>query len=758
VALAEAQGAPLLPAGRRPFRVETLSQGMLGEVVTRASERGQPGPGEVEIAIEAASLNFIDVMKVMGIYPGLPPGPSPLGLDCAGRVVALGEGVTGLEVGQAVVSFAPGSLGSHVVTEAAFAVPLPPGLGMEEASTIPSVFMTAWYALHHLGRLRRGERILIHSAAGGLGLAAVQIARSLGAEILATAGTPEKRELLRSMGISCVMDSHTLAFADEVMRVTEGRGVDVVLNSLSGDAISRSLEVLASDGRFLEVGKRDIYDGRALDLSIFRKRLSYMAIDMVGLREQRPEVCAEMLREVVEQMKAGRLRPLPLQRFPISRISEAIRFMAQGQHVGKLVVSMVDPELRLVPPRPGFTVRPEASYLITGGMGGLGLEAARWLVSHGARCLLLLGRHEPSASARSRLEQLRAAGARVEVVLADVADAGQLAGLLERTRQGELPRLRGVLHCAGLLDDGVLEHLEPERLRKVMEPKIQGAWNLHALTLGESLDFFVLYSSMAGMVGTPGQGNYAAANAAMDALAHYRHQLGLPVLSVNWGPFSEVGLAVAQSNRGERLAFRGMSSLAPRQGEALLERLLQEGSVQVAAVELDVRQWLESFPSAATLRVWEELASEGQGPGARSRSDFLTELRQSAPGGRQGLLESYLRERISQILRIDPSRVGRHDPFRSLGLDSLMSLELRNRIESALELKLSVALLWAHSTLSALALYLLEQLGLETGRPETPFEPIRPVVDTEADQLASLSEEDLLGLADEALAALEDVS
>ncbi len=757
VALAESQGTPMLPAGRRSFRVEPLSQGLLGEVVTRASERGRPGPGEVEIAVEAASLNFIDVMKVMGIYPGLPPGPPSLGLDCAGRVVALGEGVTGLEVGQAVVSFAPGSLGSHVVTEAAFVVPVSRGLSMEDASSVPSVFMTAWYALHHLARLREGERILIHSAAGGLGLAAVQLARALGAEVLATAGTPEKRELLRSMGLSCVMDSHTLAFADEVMRVTEGKGVDVVLNSLSGDAISRSLEVLASDGRFLEVGKRDIYDGRALDMSVFRKRLSYMAIDMVGLREQRPELCAQVLREVMEQMESGRLRPLPLQCFPISRVSEAIRFMAQGQHVGKLVVSMVDPELRLVPPRPGFTVRPDASYLITGGLGGLGLEAARWLVSNGARCLLLLGRHEPSAFAISRIEQLRAAGVRVEVAQTDVADAKSLSELLERTRGGELPRLRGVLHCAGLLDDGILEHLEPERLRRVMDPKIQGAWNLHELTLGDSLDFFVLYSSMAGLVGTPGQGNYAAANAAMDALAHYRHQQGLPVLSVSWGPFSEVGLAVAQSNRGERLAWRGMSSLTPRQGEALLERLLEEGSVHVAAVELDVRQWLESFPSAAALSVWEELVSEGQGNASRSRSDFLTELRQAVPGSRQGLLESYLRDRISQILRIDPSRVGRHEPFRSLGLDSLMSLELRNRIESVLELKLSVALLWAHSTLSALATHLLEQIGLETGRPLTPFEPIRPVVDTEAEQIASMSEEDLLSLADEALASLEDV-
>jgi acyl transferase domain-containing protein/NADPH-dependent curcumin reductase CurA/acyl carrier protein len=761
---------PMMPAAGRPFRVETLSQSMLGVVLPRAAERRRPGPGEVEIAVESSSLNFIDVMKAMGIYPGMPPGPAVLGLDCAGRISAVGPGVTGLSVGQAVVAFAPDSLASHVVTDARFAVPLPSSVDMLEAGSLPSVFMTAWYALHHLGRLQRGERVLIHSAAGGLGLAAVQIAQALGAEVFATAGTPEKREMLRGLGIQHVMDSRTLAFGDEVMRLTQGEGVDVVLNSLSGDAISRSLEVLAQDGRFLEVGKRDIYEGRALDLSLFRRRLSYMAIDLVGLRERRPALCAQLLREVVEQVGAGVLRPLPCRRFPISQVGEAIRTMAQGQHVGKLVISMDDPELRLAPSRQGFRVRPDASYLITGGLGGLGLSAAKWLVEQGARCLLLMGRSEVPEATKPVLQSLRDAGARVEVVRADVADAKRLAEVVARTH-GELPQLRGVLHCAGLLDDGILEHQDPERFRKVMQPKVHGAWNLHAVTREESLDFFVLYSSMAALLGTPGQSNYAAANTAIDALAHYRRQQGLPALSINWGPFSEVGLAAAHANRGERLAFRGMGSFSPRQGEALLERLLSEAAVNVAAVPLDVRQWLEFFPSAATLRVWDELSGEQAGDSPRvSRSGVLAELRQAAPGARLNLLESHLRERLAQVLRIEPSRVGRHEPFRALGLDSLLSLELRNRIEVALELKLSAALLWAHSTLAALATHLLEQVGLAPGneapasQPQLPaaVEPQQNAVqrpaETEVEQLASLSEEKLLELMDDALASLEDAS
>ncbi len=353
------------------------------------------------------------------------------------------------------------------------------------------------------------------------------------------------------------------------------------------------------------------------------------------------------------------------------------------------------------------------------------------------------------------------------VARVDVADARQLSEAVARAR-GNMPRLRGVLHCAGVLDDGTLEQQEPARFRTVMAPKIQGAWNLHMLTRHEPLDFFVLYSSMSGLLGLPGQGNYAAANAAMDALAHYRRQRGLPALSVNWGPFSEVGLAAAHANRGERLAYQGMASFTPRQGGALLERLMQEGAVHVGAVALDVRQWLEFFPSAASLRVWEELAAESQGEG-RGRSGFLVDLRRAASHERTGLLENYLRDRLAQVLRIDPSRVGRHEPFRGLGLDSLMSLELRNRIEAALELKLSVTLLWAHSTLAALAVYLLEQLGLsppkqsEAPAPAAPVEPPLPVnrssapAEPEAHQLAELSEGKLLEMVDDVLAGWEDV-
>ncbi|NVJ08009.1 SDR family NAD(P)-dependent oxidoreductase [Myxococcus sp. AM001] len=753
---------PRLPAAGRAFRVEIPTPGVLDRLVARVAERRRPGRGEVEVQVEAAALNFIDVMKAMGIYPGLPPGPVSLGGECAGRVVSVGEGVTGLAPGQRVVAVAGSSLASHVIADARFVRPCPEHLSAEDVATVPLVFMTAWYALEHLGRLRQGERILIHSAAGGLGLAAVQVAQARGAEIFATAGTPEKREFLRALGIAHVMDSRTLAFADEVKRLTNGEGVDVVLNSLSGEAIPRGLELLGPDGRFLEVGKRDIYDGRALELTPFRKSISYTAIDLAGLQTRKPVLFARLLQEVMEQVESGALRPLPHQRFPVSRVAEAFREMAQGRHTGKLVIGMEDPALTVAPARAGFRVRADATYLVTGGLGGLGLSAATWLVEHGARHLLLMGRSAPSDAARRALTELEARGARVEVARADVSDAEQLEAALAPARSGALPPLRGVLHCAGVLEDATLARLTTSHLRTVMAPKVRGAWNLHQLTRDEPLDFFVLYSSVASLLGLPGQGNYAAANAAMDALAHHRRAVGLPALSVNWGPFADVGLAAAQANRGERLAYQGMASFTAREGEALLQRLLDEGATQAAAVRLDVRQWLEFFPSVAPLRVWSELSAEGRGEVARPGSDFLAALRQAEPGARLELLEAHLRERIAQVLRLEPSRVGRADPFRALGLDSLMSLELRNRVEASLGLTLSATLLWTHSTLGALSAHLLERLELapvrEPATPSPSTEGQERVAEESAAELAALSDERLLDLFDDALTALENES
>ncbi|XXY19856.1 type I polyketide synthase [Sorangium sp. So ce216] len=750
-----ATSLPLAPAGERPFRVEIPAPGSLERLTLRQMQRRAPRPGEVEIEVDMASLSSMDVMKAMGTYPGLPDGPIPLGGECAGRISALGEGVQGLSLGQQVVAFTGSSLATHTLAPAHFVVPMPASLRPEQVS--PAVFMTAWYGLYDLGRLRQGERVLIHSAAGGVGLAAIQLAQRVGAEVFATAGTDEKRELLRAMGIRYVMDSRSLRFADEIMDYTRGQGVDVVLNSLAGEAITKSMSCLAYDGRFLEIGKRDIYAHRPLDLAHFRKGLSYAAIDLAGLAERKPQLITSLLRQVVDELAAGRLSPLPCEVFPASSVADAFHSMAQGRHVGKIVVSMRQPDAPIAPQGGSSSlVHEHASYLVTGGLGGLGLSVAQWLVSKGARHLALSGRSAPSEHARAAIQAMELAGAQVRLFQADVSEHAQVDQML-RSLEQTMPPLRGVVHAAGILDDRTLLQLDADRFRRVMAPKMHGAWNLHALTADKPLDFFVLYSGAAALVGSPGQGNYAAGNAFMDALAHHRRAVGLHALSIAWGPFSEVGLAAAQQNRGERLSYRGMKSITPEQGLEILERLLSENVAHVGVMRLDVRQWLEFYPSAARSSFWSALRQEARrssekGPQGSQLRDTLSN---AEPERRAELLERHLGEQLGRVLRLDPSRVDRLAAFGSFGLDSLMSLEVRNHLEASLGMKLSATLLFTYPNLAALSEYLLDKLELSDSSPDESQTREDEVRNELSENVERLDEDELLAFFNASLESIE---
>jgi acyl transferase domain-containing protein/acyl carrier protein/short-subunit dehydrogenase len=718
-------GEVLRPADGRPFRLEIDPPGGLERLVLRRCERRPPAPGEVEIRVEAVGLTFLDVMKVLDLASGS-DGPPPLGAECAGRITALGDGVAGLRIGQDVMALAPGSFASHVTVAASSVAPRPAAWSAARAASVPMAFATAWYALRQVARLQPGERVLIHSAAGDVGLAGISIAHRLGAEVLATAGSAVKRAYLREIGIRQVMDSRSPQLAEQVMAATSGEGADVVLSSFSGTASARDLAMLAADGRFLDLGRRDLHADRPLSLSACRQRLSYSAIDMPAFAEQRPERFQALLLEVLQELDSSRLEPLCCRVVPISRVGEAFSEVARSRPIGKLVVSMAEPRVPIaVPLAEASPIRGDATYLITGGLGGLGLTAARWLVGEGARHLLLVGRQGPGASARQVLAALEAAGAKVAVARADVADPGQLAGALARLDPSQ-PPLRGVIHAAGTLDDGLLQDLDLERFRKVMAPKAVGAWNLHVLTRGAPLDFFVLYSSAISLLGSPGQANYAAGNAFLDALAHLRRAQGLPALSVNWGPFSEVGLAAERVDRGERLADRGLGSLTPRQGVEVLGRLLGGQDVQVGVMPLDLRRWIEFHPTAATApRLAAGLAEPGSGANDRGQaagqgeSDVLASRRQAAPGQRRALVEGFVREQVSQVLRLPVSRIDPTAPLARLGLESLMGLELRNRLQMALGLQLSTTLLWTYTNVASLGQFLEQQLELAGGE-DTP--------------------------------------
>ncbi|MGC2202049.1 MAG: SDR family NAD(P)-dependent oxidoreductase, partial [Stellaceae bacterium] len=526
-------------------------------------EQGHPRPvgsGQVEIEVHAAGLNFRDMMWAMGLLPeealidGF-AGPT-FGLECAGVIRSVGDGVTGLAVGDRVMGFAPASLGTQVVTTAEAVTSIPNDTSFTAAATIPVTFVTAIYSLGHLAQLARGESILIHAAAGGVGLAAIQYAKHRGALVIATAGSEVKRSFLRLAGADHVLDSRDLAFPDAVREITGGQGVDVVLNSLSGEAMERSLEVLRPFGRFLELGKRDLYQNRRVHLRPLRQNISYFAIDIDQLPVRRPELARKLLAEVSGALADGAIRPLAHRVFSFAELDDAFRLMQSASHIGKLVlVPNGNAGVRLREPA-RVMARKDGTYLVTGGLAGFGYEAARWLVACGAGSLALVGRRGPDTpGCEERVRELEAAGAEVRVYRGDVADSASLTGVLEAVRANQ-PPLRGIVHAASAIDDGLAPEIEVSRAEAVLKPKLGGALALDALTRNDPIELFLMFSSATTLVGAPAQGVYVAANIGLEALARCRRARGRPALAVAWGPIEDAGYLAERPETRDALARR----------------------------------------------------------------------------------------------------------------------------------------------------------------------------------------------------------
>jgi acyl transferase domain-containing protein/NADPH:quinone reductase-like Zn-dependent oxidoreductase/NAD(P)-dependent dehydrogenase (short-subunit alcohol dehydrogenase family)/acyl carrier protein len=691
------------------FQLTFDESGALERLAPAPMERRVPGPGQVEVEVSASALNFKDVLHALGMLKK-PDGARTLGLECAGVIARVGEGVRNRKVGERVLAVGSQCLASHITLPVEDTLLVPEGVELEDAAATPAVFMTAWHALHTLARIRPGDRVLIHAAAGGVGQAALRLCQRMGAEVFATA-SPPKWDFLRTQGVRQVMNSRSLDFQQRVMEATGGRGVDVVLNSLNGGFIPASLAVLAQGGRFIEIGKLGIWTPEQVAAS--RPDASYHTFD---LSEASPKVRArlmEALGEVLQWMATGKLQPLPTERFPLREVKTAFRHLSQAKSIGKVIIELPSPDTE--PQR--SPIRPDATYLLTGGLGALGLEMARWLVAQGARHVALMGRRAPTAEAKAALALLEAAGARVELLQADVADFSQVSAALERLRGTGLPALAGVLHLAGVLDDGLLPELTRERFTRVMEPKVKGAWNLHVLTQPLPLDFFVCFSSMSSAVGSLGQGNYAAANAFMDGLMHHRRALGLKGLSINWGAWGGIGMAAQLEGPQQRqLAARGIHTLRPRVALAALRQLLQGQETQVGVGAIDwarfVRQVRLSVPLHMLAPVVREAtrADRSTAP-VEPPEAFRARLRGAPEPKRRELLLGFIRGLLARMLGFaSPERIEPRSQFLELGLDSLSAVELKNHVEAAFGCSLPVTLLFDFPTLEALAGHLHDEV------------------------------------------------
>ena len=684
----------------QPFRLSIAERGTLEQLQLEAITRHAPGAGEVEIQVHAAGLNFIDVLNAMGLYPGTPP----LGIECVGEIVVVGEGVTNFESGDRVIAVVPGSFSQYITVDANLVAPMPAALTFSEAATIPEVFLTAYWCLHHLAKIAPRDRVLIHAATGGIGQAAIQWAQAAGAEIFATA-SKGKWSVLEALGIKYIMNSRTLDFADEVMATTNGEGVDIVLNSLTGEGfIEKSLSVLSNSGCFVELAKRDIWS--SLEVARFRPDVSYFVVDMEQECEQQRDLIQTMLRQIVQKVDTGTLKPLSATVFPIQDAVSAFRHMQQAKHTGKIVLTFAEQQAQKEEP---LTLRGDGRYLITGGLGGLGLLVARFLVERGAKHLVLVGRSEPKPAACDVITSLQQAGATVSVVQADVSDKAQLAQALGKIGLAEgSPAWRGVIHAAGVLDDGVLLQQTVERFASVMAPKVQGAWNLHTLMQDEPLDFFVLFSSSSACLGTAGQANYAAANAFLDALASYRCRQGLAALSINWGSWAEVGMSALL---GERLSLKGEESIPPAQGLQILEQLLLEApsAVSVGVMPINWPRFLQQQGTSSAF-LTDFYDAVRQEPLSKQMT-FAQQLESAPAKQRRALLVAHVKSQLTQVLGWNAARpIELKDRFFGMGMDSLTSIELRNRLKNSLGCSLPSTLAFDYPTVEALVNYLSEKV------------------------------------------------
>lgn len=701
------------------FVMDIGTPGILEDFKLRSLERSRPGPGELEIRVCSAGLNFRDVMIGMGLLPGELEGVKntweTLGLECSGVVSAVGEGVKDFQVGDEVAALSGGGcFGSYAMAPAFATAHKPKQISFEDAATIPVTFLTAWYMLHSAGNLKKGERVLIHAASGGVGMAAVQIAQLAGAEVFVTAGNEEKRGFLRDLGVKHIYDSRSLAFAEQIMDQTGGEGVDLVLNSLAGKFIFKSIEILKPLGRFLEIGKRDIYENNKMGLRPFLKGISF--ITMVDIRQGFLSLGDEfrsIFTKIMEHMSEGNLHPLPNRVFPISNAESAFRTMAQAQHIGKVILSLEEPDLAISKNEDDSKkFSSDATYLITGGLGGFGLAIAQWMVQQGARHLALMGRSETLLEeAQTAIAEMKGQGAVIRVVRGDVSLEEDVTRILKEIESG-MPPLKGVMHGAVVLDDGLMIHLTSKRFQRVMAAKVHGAWNLHEQT--RSLDFFVLFSSVANVVGNPGQANYVAANAFLESLARYRRAQGLAGQVIDWGPLSGVGVAARQKGLVKSLENQGLMSLTSRQAVEMLGRTMHKNPVQTGIFSVDWKKLL-SFSRSGTnpARFSYVLGDDVQGENAGDmEGDDLIRARLLAvpPEERAEILAEHLKGSIAKVLRLSPSKLEMDLSLTELGLDSLMAMELIVRIETDLQITVPVVRFLGGPSIDQMVPWLLEEI------------------------------------------------
>lgn len=690
-----------------PLRLRVGSKGRPEEIHFEPSDRREPGAGEVELRVLGVGINRADTWKVDGRFhrTGSEPefweaGP---GMECAGEIVRVSEG-SRFSVGDRVVALLPGLFQTYATVSDALVVKLPDGMDAALAG-VPVAYLTAWRGLVEVAGLRAGERVFVHQASGGVGLAAIDIAQWIGAEVFASAGTEERRAFLREQGVKHVFSSDSREFGAAV-RTIEG-GVDVVIGAFEGTTRNIAMDFLREGGRFIELGRKDLVEDGELALSAFRRNLVFASVDLDLLARKRPEWVRETLEKIFERFAEGSLRQRRTTAVPAAEVAKAFDELSANRHVGKLWIDLSSGAVEVPDTsteRP--LVRKDGTYLIVGGTAGFGLATAKWLATQGVGRVILASRSGPKAPGiEEAVAEMRAAGTEVEIVAADVSDPEQARKLIERAVAGP-GVLRGIIHGAMVLEDAMLANLTPESFRRVYDPKARGAWNLATSLNGasETLDFFVFYSSISSLIGNRGQASYVAANSFLDGLAHRLRAQGVPATSVNWGALAESGVVARDEKLGAMLSTSGVTGLTDRQALTALAQGLRESVPQLGAFIVEWDKWFESHPKLADdPRFREQRGRGGNGTMNEAALRLLEELHGASREQRLRTVEGHLKAVLSKTLNQPEESIPVDRKLNEMGVDSLMVLELSLGIEEQIGTRFSAMEFLKGPTLEQLA-------------------------------------------------------
>ena len=702
---------PFIDTGHTGFVLKKPEHPSIKALSFTEEERVAPCNGQIEIKVNAVSLNYKDLSKVNGMLTedlveatnsGL-----TLGLECEGIVVRVGEEVSDYVVGDKVAVATADTFRRYltIFTDPHY-LPIaiiqkqPKHFKLGESAASFVAYGTALWGLKGVAKLRRGESILIHGAAGGVGLAALHIAKYIGATIIASAGTEEKRDYLLKMGADHVVDSRTLNFGAAIKSMTDNKGVDVVFNSVGGGIVPVSIEALASFGRFIEIGKSDMFMGATLDLALFEKGVSYTTLDLDYLVLKQPDYFFSLMDKVFQNLSNGNLPALAVTTFGADKVQDAFTFLSKSQQIGKVCIDMDS-----TPLVSQYTLRrreldPKKCVVITGGLGGIGLMVANWCIDRGTKQIVLLGRNGASSeSANNAVKGLESRGVSVDVYACDVANLTALTNVFILIDHKWT--IGGVVHGAGTLEDCGFLDLDREKIEKVALPKIMGISHLHELTKENTdLDFFWAFSSVASPSGNFHQTNYALANSFMDGLMESRQAAGLPGNSIQLGPVN-IGMATAHEDLKQYLALRGMYFMEEDLMHATFSRVMEWNMPIMTMVSMDWSVWEFAEPRSASSYRCALIISE---EGADKSGDSIVDAIGQQPAEQRAETVGYiLIEHIAEILQMETDDIELDAPLDGFGIDSLTAVELQALINRSLSVEMSILSMLGGKTILAIA-------------------------------------------------------